>query len=59
MKTALYMARRLKRLPSNEEINAVIWGGWNIEAILNESMYQNWSQITKGEMIDQHLKSFN
>lgn len=49
MKTALYMARRLKRLPNNEEINMAIWGGWDIEAILNPAMYEITSQITKDE----------
>jgi murein DD-endopeptidase MepM/ murein hydrolase activator NlpD len=58
MKTALYMARRLKRLPNNEEINACIWGGWDIEAVLNPSMYELWSQITKDEY-NKGLKPFN
>jgi len=51
MKVALYLARRLKRLPKNEEINAAIWGGWNIEAIMNPAMYEIWSQLKKSEYL--------
>jgi len=58
MKVALYMATRLKRLPNNEEINAAIWGGWAMEDIINPSMYQNWSQLTKDEFINQGLRPF-
>lgn len=58
MKVALYMARRLKRLPSNEELNAAIWGGWDIEAIMNPSMYELWSQIGKVEYLEKHLIPF-
>lgn len=49
MKTALYMAKRLKRLPNNEEINMAIWGGWDIEAILNPAMFDITSQLKKDE----------
>jgi len=49
MKTALYMARRFKRLPNNEEINAAIWGGWDIETIENPAMYSIWSNLKKDE----------
>ena len=58
MKTALYMARRLKRLPNNEEINMAIWGGWDIEAIINPAMYENTSQLKKGEYLAGQ-RSFN
>lgn len=59
MKTALYMAKRLKRLPNNEEINAAIWGAWEMETIMNPSMYEIWSQVTKDEFINQKLIPFN
>jgi murein DD-endopeptidase MepM/ murein hydrolase activator NlpD len=49
MKTALYMAKRLNRLPNNEEINMAIWGGWDIEAILNPAMFDITSQLKKDE----------
>jgi len=52
MKVALYMAKRLKRLPNNEEINAAIWGGWDIESIINPSMYSIWSQLKKDEYLN-------
>ena len=52
MKTALYMAKKLKRLPKNEEINAAIWGGWDINTIMNESMYEIWSQLKKSEYLE-------
>lgn len=45
------MARRLKRLPNNEEINAAIWGGWDMEAIENPAMYSVWSQLKKDEYL--------
>jgi murein DD-endopeptidase MepM/ murein hydrolase activator NlpD len=51
MKTALYMARRLGRLPNNEEINACIWGGWDIETVLNPAMHTIWSQLKKDEYL--------
>jgi len=52
MKTALYMARRLKRLPNNEEINMAIWGGWDIESIMNPAMYELCSQLKKSEYLE-------
>jgi len=53
IKVIPYMIRRLKRLPNNEEINAVVYGGWDIEAILNPAMYELWSQLKK---YDEYLK---
>ena len=58
MKTALYMARRLKRLPNNEEINMAIWGSWSIENIMNPAMYGTTSQLTRGEFVDKKLIPF-
>lgn len=52
MKVALYIARRLGRLPNNEEINAAIWGGWDIESIMNPSMYAIYSQLKKSEYLE-------
>jgi len=52
MKVALYIARRLKRLPNNEEINAAVWGGWDIETIENPAMYTIWSQLKKSEYLE-------
>lgn len=58
MKTALYIARRLKRLPNNEEINMAIWGGWDIESIMNPAMYEITSQLKKSEYLEGQ-KPFN
>lgn len=52
MKTALYIAKRLKRLPNNEEINMAVWGGWDIESIMNQAMYEITSQLKKSEYLE-------
>lgn len=51
MKTALYIAKVLKRMPNNEEINMAVWGGWDMESIRNPAMYEITSQLTKGEYL--------
>jgi len=56
---AAYMERRLKRQPSNEEINACIWGGWDIETVMNDGMYMVWSQLKKDEFVNKKMKPFN
>lgn len=48
----------LKRLPTNEEINAATYGGWDRESIKNDAMYFIWSQLKKDEY-NNGLKSFN
>lgn len=53
LKVLPYLIRRLKRLPNNEEINAIVYGGWDIEAVENPAMYENWSQLKK---YDEYLK---
>lgn len=58
LKIIPYMTRRLKRLPNNEEINACVYGGWDIEAVINPAMYQIWSQLKKDEYLKGN-KSFN
>ena len=47
LKVLPYLIRRLKRLPNNEEINAIVYGGWDIEAVENPAMYENWSSLKK------------
>lgn len=37
------------RLPSNEEINACVYGAWDRGTVENPAMYTIWSQITKNE----------
>ena len=41
------LTKGLKRLPSHEEINAVAYGYWDIEAIKNPAMAYNWKYLTK------------
>lgn len=35
--------------PTAEKINACTYGGWDIEAVTNPAMYENWSQLKKDE----------
>lgn len=58
LKVIPYMIRRLKRLPTNEEINAAVYGSWSIEDIMNEAMYENWSQLRRGEFMDKNERPF-
>ena len=58
IKTAIYMAKSLKKLPTSEEINMAIWGGWDIEAIKNPAMYEITSQITKDEYLNKGFRPF-
>jgi len=53
VKVLPYLIRRLKRLPTYEEINAIVYGGWDIESVMNEAMYDLWSQLKK---YDEFLK---
>lgn len=45
------LTKYLKRLPTNEQINACTYGGWDREAVANPAMYQNWSQLKKDEFM--------
>lgn len=47
--TVWELAKILKRLPRNEEINARLYGKWEIESLKNPAMYELWSQLTKEE----------
>jgi len=51
LKVMPYLIKRFKRLPTNEEINAIVYGSWDIEAVMNEAMYENWSQLKKDELL--------
>lgn len=42
----------LKRLPTNDEINACTYGAWDREAIKNPAMYDIWAWQTKGDLTD-------
>lgn len=51
VKKALELTRILKRLPKPEEINAVVYGAWDREAIQNPAMYNLWGFITKNDYL--------
>jgi len=59
VKVLPYLIRRLKRLPTYEEINAIVYGGWDIEAVLNDAMYENWSQLKKSEYLEGQRPFYN
>jgi len=52
-----YVHKLLKRIGhaspflSCEESNAIIYGGWDIDTVLNPSMYDIWTQLKKDEYI--------
>lgn len=46
------LMKRWKRLPNNEEINACTYGGWDVETVENDSMYELWSQLKKNEYLE-------
>jgi len=58
LKVVPYMTRRLGRLPKPEEINACVYGGWDIESVLNPAMYNLWNQLKKDEYLSGQ-KPFN
>lgn len=45
------LTKYLKRLPTNEEINACTYGGWDREMLINPAMYIIWSQLKKDEYL--------
>ncbi len=48
-RTVWELAKIFKRLPKNIEINARLYGNWEIESIKNPAMYELWSQLTSEE----------
>jgi len=46
------LIKKLGHLPSNEQINACTYGGWDWQAVDNIGMYQNWAYLKKDEFID-------
>lgn len=49
IKVAASLTKYLKRLPTNEEINACTYGGWDRESVANPGMYPIWSTLKKSE----------
>jgi hypothetical protein len=45
--------------PTAEKINALVYGGWDLPTVVNDSMYEIWSQLKKDEFINQKLRPFN
>ena len=45
------LIKYLKRLPTNEEINACTYGGWDREVLLNPALRIIWSQLKKSEYL--------
>lgn len=37
--------------PSAEKINALVYGGWDLESVVNPSMYEIWSCLKKDEYL--------
>jgi len=37
--------------PSAEKINALVYGGWDLETVINPAMYELWSQLKKSEYL--------
>lgn len=49
IRVAAELAKYLKKIPNNEQINACTYGGWDRETVKNDSMYAIWSQLKKDE----------
>lgn len=49
VKVAGWLWKELKRKPTNEEITACVYGGWDLEAVRNPAMYSIWSMLKKSE----------
>ena len=48
-----------KIYPTAEKINALVYGGWDIEAVKNDNMYWIWSQLKKDEYLEKKEIPFN
>ena len=45
--------------PTAEKINALVYGGWDLEAVINPAMYGIWSQLKKDEYVEKGMRPFN
>ena len=41
-----------------EKINALVYGGWDLETVKNPAMYEIWSQLKKDEFVEKHYLPF-
>lgn len=48
-----YLIRRnmLNKIYDNEFINALVYGGWDIESVINEALYESWGWAKKDEIL--------
>lgn len=44
--------------PTNERINALVYGSWSLEMVMNPAMYEITSQLTRGDFEDRGLRPF-
>lgn len=47
-----------KIFPTAEKVNALVYGGWDLETVINPAMYEIWSQLKKDEYIEKGLRPF-
>jgi murein DD-endopeptidase MepM/ murein hydrolase activator NlpD len=45
----------LKKIPTYDEVNAAVYGGWDKETIKNDSMYQIWAFCKKSEYLNKEF----
>jgi murein DD-endopeptidase MepM/ murein hydrolase activator NlpD len=51
VRVAAELWKYLKYMPSNEQINACTYGGWDRETVRNDAMYPIYSQLKKDEYL--------
>jgi len=44
--------------PTAEKINALVYGGWDLETVINPAMYEIWGTLKKDEFINKKLIPF-
>lgn len=44
--------------PTAEKINALVYGGWDLNTVINPAMYEIWSQLKKDEYLEKGLRPF-
>ena len=59
VRVAVALTKYLKRLPTNDEIKACVYGGWDRETIANPAMYVLWAQLKKDDYLKGIKPVFN
>lgn len=49
----------ITRVFDTEFINALVYGGWDYEAVINPAMYDNWSNLTKTQVTKKGMVPFS